>query len=233
MKKEFNKQVIAGSASAVQDKGFSLPSVIIGSIIAAVLGTIAVSSMWGSVDKAKIAAEKASISEMRTVTTGVLESVGGFPSQLGTTEDSAASAKVSNLSNELKYQLIYSEAGTTATSDDYILLKAYAVDADAVNHLKSMVETLDEDINGTAVGNGVAGSKFSYDTTCTATDGTPDTPQEDCFYVAYVTAKSAAPATIGAATVITDGTESEVRLGAVDDADASAAIPADNLTELN
>lgn len=35
-------------------QGFSLPSVIVGSIIAAILSALAISSMWGSVDNSKI-----------------------------------------------------------------------------------------------------------------------------------------------------------------------------------
>lgn len=43
MNKKLNKQ-----------KGFSLPSVIVGSIIAAILSGVAISSMWESVDNSKV-----------------------------------------------------------------------------------------------------------------------------------------------------------------------------------
>lgn len=204
-------------------KGFSLPSVIVGSIIAAVLGTVAVSSMWGSVDKAKIAAEKSTISEMKTTAHGVLESVGGFPVQMSTTEDTAAISKVSNLPTELKYKLVLVQNGTTATSDDYMVLKAHAETATGLVHIKNLVNDLDADLNGTAVGNDTAGAKFAYNTTCTDTtpaDGIADTPLEDCYYIAYVTAKGAAPSTISGA--------DETGTAAGNEIDGATALPAAN-----
>lgn len=48
-------------------KGFSLPSVIVGSIIAAILGGMALSSMWGSVDKSKVNTLASIIKEQRVV----------------------------------------------------------------------------------------------------------------------------------------------------------------------
>ncbi|WP_127471947.1 hypothetical protein [Thiomicrorhabdus aquaedulcis] len=50
-----------------KQKGFSLPSVIIGSIIAAVLSGYAISSMWGSVDNSKVTSIMSIIKEQVTV----------------------------------------------------------------------------------------------------------------------------------------------------------------------
>lgn len=48
-------------------KGFSLPSVIIGSIIAALLSGVAISSMWGSVKNSKITTIASILKEQVTV----------------------------------------------------------------------------------------------------------------------------------------------------------------------
>ena len=48
-------------------KGFSLPSVIVGSLIASVLGGIAITSMWGSVDNSKVTTIASVIKEQMTV----------------------------------------------------------------------------------------------------------------------------------------------------------------------
>lgn len=50
-------------------KGFSLPSVIVGSIIASVLGTIVVSSMWTSVEKSKVSAVAGTITNLQEALT--------------------------------------------------------------------------------------------------------------------------------------------------------------------
>lgn len=201
--------------------GFSLPSVIVGSIIAAILGGMALTSMWGSVDKATISAEGSSIAEAKTAAAGLLEDVGSFPSKLGATADANAKARVAQLPKELNYEFaLVDYDGTAGGNDQAIVLKAYATDEAGVARLKAVVDSLDKQYDGTA---GKATGKFVYNDTCSTPDGT------DCFYVTTLLNKS-----VSNPLSLTAG--SETKLGDVTttiNSDLTAAAAADYESPLN
>lgn len=207
--------------------GFSLPSVIVGSIIASVLGTIVVSSMWGSVDKSKIAAEKASIAETKVSLNGLLEDIGGFPAELSAVEDGFLESRLGNLPPDLKYQAILmdgADSGTTA--DDFIVIKAYADSTNGKTLLTTVAGELSAAYEGSDLGSDVAGAsgRFTYNTTC-SDETNAATSQTDCYYAVYGLAKSIKPGTLSGASFIDGG------LVALDA--ATAAGNPDAITELN
>ncbi|WP_127471948.1 hypothetical protein [Thiomicrorhabdus aquaedulcis] len=171
--------------------GFSLPSVIIGSIIAAVLGGVALTSMWGSVDKAAVAAEVASIAEVKNAVAGLREDLTGFPSILDTASDTSVLSRVGQMPKEFKYQLVLMDAdGTAGGSDQYIALKATANGAQGRDRLNAIATELDLRYDTTAA---TAAGKFIYSNTCSA-PATRATAETDCFYITPVMAKSILPA---------------------------------------
>jgi len=132
------------------NKGFGLPSVIIGSIVAAVLGTMATGSMWESVDKAKNAATLATITEIKSGLTALMEERGGFPSELDDYSDSFLKQKITNLPPTLEFRLIYAKMGTATTSDDVIWLKIVGANQslEGLSEMQSLMPYLDEKLNG-------------------------------------------------------------------------------------
>lgn len=197
---KLNKITQATNPSAKDlQKGFSLPSVIVGSIIAAVLGGMALTSMWGSVDKATIAAEVASIAEVKTLMAGVREDVSGFPSAMDTNVDEFVASRAAQMPKEFKYQLVLLDGG----GSPYIALKATAADAKGRDRLNAIVADLNlryDGVDGTTTTD-VAG-KFIYDTTCLA-PGTRATAETDCYYATPVMARSTMPTDMTHSTDVT------------------------------
>lgn len=187
---------VAASASKLEGKkGFSLPSVIIGSIIAAILGGVAMSSMLGSVDKAAISAEVTSIGESKVSVTGLVEESNGFPSNLGTVKDDALSARTAQMPKELKYFMVMLDGdGNDATPNDrYLALKAVVDSTEGQDRLVNLVSALDQRYDGTSEGSETPNAgKFLYNVTCSAPT-TIATSQTDCYYITPLTAKKNMP----------------------------------------
>lgn len=193
-----------------KEKGFSLPSVIVGSIIAAILGTIGLSTMWDSVDKATISAEKSTISEVKTMSTAIMEQSLGFPSTLGVANDNAASNAAGNLPSDLKYEIALVQNGTTSNTDDYLVLKATANDATGAEKIQKISESVYTALNGVApadatVANTGIGANFAYNSTCSA-PGTFATNQTDCFYISKIATKTSSVTTVDITNDTSDGT---------------------------
>lgn len=185
---------------AHKQQGFSLPSVIVGSIIAAVLGGMALTSMWGSVDKAAVAAEVGSIAEIKNAAAGLREDSLGYPGALDATNDANALARVGQLPAEFKYNLILATDGT----DQYIALKAVAKDTTGRDRLGAIVTDLEARYGK---------DKFIYDLNC-SDPATPATNKGNCYYATPIMAKSTMPTSIlSTHTVIENGTAGSDTIG--------------------
>ena len=181
---------------AEKQAGFSLQGMLIASLIGSLLAGATIISMWGSVDKATITAEMASINAFKNATSGLLETNGSYPTKLSistvpvpTDPDVIARSKVSQMPKELKYQLILMQGATTSTSDDWIGLKAYAADQGGADRLNAVVEELDLKIDGVV---DPAAGRFVYKSACSA-PATVATSATDCFYITPLLAKGGMP----------------------------------------
>ncbi|MBN2864940.1 MAG: hypothetical protein JXK16_02925 [Thiotrichales bacterium] len=179
--------------------GFSLPSVIIGSIIAAVLGGVALTSMWGSVDKASISAEVSTIAEAKTAVAGILEDNKGFPlTGLDNTFDAIAKSRLAQMPKEFQYELVLVDAdGTGANTDQTLALKATALGSEGANRLKAVAADLDLRYDSVA---GLTVGKFVYNITCSA-PATVATSATDCYYITPLQKRGAAGDLLATATV--------------------------------
>jgi len=195
-----------------KNKGFSLPSVMIGSIIAAVLGTVATSSMWESVGQAKVAAEKASVAEMKVAMAGFLEENNGFPSVLSDAQDEILKEKLASIANpDIKYEVILGYNRTATQSDDALYLRATPANDDVVGSFKQIAAELSIHLDGNNVTNegsscseGTGLQSYSMGVTCPAypTRGAKlafkntcneEKYEADCFYLMPLVYKGVPP----------------------------------------
>lgn len=217
LKNKFKPETQPKTAAADTQKGFSLQNVVIASIIVTVLGGIALTQMWGSTDKAAIAAEAGSINNVKTAMAGVRQDNAGFPTLLDAATDTIVAERLSQMPKELKYQLVMMDGdGTAGGSDKYIALKATAIDNAGRDRLATIVADLDLRLdNGTA---DAAAGRFIYETTCSAPT-TRATSETDCYYITPVMSKAAMPTSMAADEVYTDASTLS---GATWDADITA-----------
>lgn len=162
-----------------KEKGFSLPSVIVGSIIAAILGAIGLSTMWSSVDKANYAKVLSNNSVLSEISVSMVQN----------------GVKGTDLSTNYTDMLNFIESHSDNLYDGWeiMLVQKRIANGGVINGVKAipkseaMTRILKDrasDLNLQFNKNGL-GYQFSYKNTCADADGDGvlDDPWNDCLIV--------------------------------------------------